>query len=207
MAVPIQLDRPVKRPPGQMILGSQWIGSDDDLSLEVSYLDHLGVPDTIAFSTANNTEGRIGAVCMPSSSVAGDIERDTVAAHLRMGSFLAGALIGSFEWDNMWLEQNGARDVQLACGTAVVVALRFVSDTSVEVDLKVKGGNSPVHTFLLGVDELATYSFVPSTQLRVIPGAVKAQFPNYVHEFPGTVLNASQRQDIVDYVNNLQIWV
>lgn len=206
MPVPIQLNRPVRRPPGQMILSAKWVGPDDDLSFEVSYLDRLGVPDTISFITANSNENRAGQICMPSSSAA-DIERDTLVAHLRMGSFLANSLIGSFEWDNMWLEQNGARDIQLACGNSVVVALRLVSDTTVEVDIKAKAGNSPVHTFLIGVDELTNYMFVPSTQLRVIPGSVKVQFSNYVHDYPNTILSQSQKDDIVNYVSLMDIWV
>lgn len=207
MPVPVQLGRPVRRPSGQMVTQARWVGPDDDLSLEVSYLDKLGVADTISFSTANANENRTGQVCLPSSASALDIERDTVAAHLRMGSFLANALIGSFEWDNMWLEQNGARDIQLACGTCVVVAIRFISDVLVEIDIKAKAGNSPVQTFLIGVDELTTYSFVPSTQLRVIPGSVKSQFQNYIHDYPGNSLTESQKQEIVDYVSGLEIWV
>ena len=70
-----------------------------------------------------------------------------------------------------------------------------------------KGNNHAPYTFTIGVDELTNYSFVPSTQLRVIAGAVKAAFPNYVHDFPNDSLSPAQRQDVIDYVTGLQIWV
>lgn len=207
MPVPIQLNRPVRRPPGQMVTSAQWVGPDDDLQLEVSYLDALGMPDVITFTTANTNEGRKGEICMASSAEAPDIPRDTVVSHIRMGGFCASALIGTFEWDNLWIEQEGSKDLQLACGTCSITARRIVSDTCVEVDVRIKGGNHPTGTFLIGVDELTNYEFTPSTQLKTIAGSVKKQFPTFEHEYPGTILSANDRQSVVDYVEALEIWV
>ena len=205
--IPIQLSSPVKRPPGDMIISAQWLGPDDDLSLEVSYYDEAGMTDTISFLCANSLEGYKGDVCMPSSADSTDIDRDTVVAHLRMGSFLASAQFGTFEWDDLWLEQEGSKDLQLACGNCSVVDRRIVSDATVDIDIRLKGENNPVQSFLVGVDELTSYSFSPSTQLKTIAGAVKRQFPNYVHEYPSTILSQAQRIDISEYVELLEIWV
>ena len=51
--IPIQLDKPVKRPPAELITGAQWIGGDDDLELELSYIDAAGMLD---HNPANKSE-------------------------------------------------------------------------------------------------------------------------------------------------------
>jgi len=70
-----------------------------------------------------------------------------------------------------------------------------------------QGNNGASRQYVMDHGELNRYTFAPSTQLFVIPGAVKKQFPNYVHDHPNTVLTTTQREDIRSYVLGLALWI
>lgn len=208
MPVPNQTAKPLRRPAGQLIVGAQWIGGDEDLSLEVQYYNSAGSIQVISFQTRNLGEGNPGVICLPSGSTIADVNDEALAASLRMAAWIAGAVPGSYEFAQTFevaTAGENAKGFQTAAGTAEVQEVRIVSDALVELDFKIKG-NSTIKTLQRGYAEFSDYAFQPSTQLWCICGSVKAQFPNYQHSYPGTALSVSQRQDILDYVSGLAVW-
>ncbi|MGH7701643.1 MAG: hypothetical protein ACREMO_00985, partial [Gemmatimonadales bacterium] len=95
---------------------------------------------------------------------------------------------------------------QTPCGDVKVTAITPVSDT--QIQLTMQKGTGPTRNVLAGIDELSTYSFAPSTQLFVIPGAIRRQFPTYIQDpAAGRYLTQVQMDAIVAYVLTLQPWV
>jgi len=206
MPVPANHGFPIQRP--GFITGASWLGADNDLDLQVSYTNALGNPAVIQF--AAQAVGRPGEVCVPASSDFNNLgprARDILAAHLRMACMVAGhAVPGSREFNDVFI-QSGSNNFQTSISNAAKVnSSAMVSDTEVDILWKI-GANGPIYTTRLGHGELGNYVFVPQTQLLVIPGAVKAQFSNYVHNHPSQVLTQAQKDDIVAYVIGLKPWV
>jgi len=195
---------PVKRP--GYIEQAAWLGTDEDLSLQLSFRNIAGNLETISFQTAGENPGEI---CLPSSTdlaTLGPRVRDILAAHLRMGVMVAGhAVPGSREFEDVFV-QTGTNNFQVAIGTAKVIASRMVSDSEIDIDWRI-GSSGPIRTERFGHGELSNYVFVPQTQLLVVPGAVEKQFPNYVHSWPGTVLTQAQKDNVAAYVLTLEPWI
>ena len=206
MPVPVQLAKPVKRTPGDVIISAQWIGEDDDLELEITYNNCAGVHETMSFVTANTTESRIGEVCVPATyGIQEQYDQDAIA-NIALGSFISGAVPPSFEWEQMFVEQTGSKDFQMATGTVAIDAYRLQSESVIEIDLKIKGSQE-IKTIYPSIDELVIYQFSPSTHLKCVAGAIKKEFPTYSHEYPNDIMSGSKRQDVIDYVQSLSCWL
>lgn len=206
MPTPVIHTFPVRRP--GFIMSATWVGADDDLTLECGYVDQGGVPRSIVFETRNTGEGRLGEICLPTSSDVADLgpnARDILVAHLRMACMVAGlAVPGSKEFTDA-LIQADSNNLQTAIGTVKVTAVAPVDDQCVDVEFQ--KGNGPKRTYRIDHGELNDYVFVPQTQLRVIAGSVEKQFPNAVHDYPTTVLSATDKASIATYVLGLSLWV
>lgn len=192
---------PERRP--NSILNLQWIGPDDDLALQGEYYDNAGQLRVIQWGTKING----GELCLPSSATVLDLSRDTAIAHVRMAMFLGNYRAWTIEAQNALITQSDAKYFQTPVGECRVVATRHGAQPGeVEFDLR-KGTSGPILVVQTSVDELTRYALTPSSQLRIVCGSVKKQFSNYIHDYPGTVLTQSQKDDIVSYVASLAPWI
>jgi len=205
MATPTLYSFPARRP--GFIETATWIGGDDDLELKLGYTDSGGVGRTMKLRTSNSNESRVGDCCLDSSYTIDDLDRDLMIAHIRMATFISKTVAGSNEWTLSFVEQEGSTDFQFPIGTAAVTDVRMISDVVVEIDVKKKGGGNPTRTVTTDHSEISNYSFTPSTQLLIVGGAIKQEFPSYVHDYPGTVLTTNQKNDIADHVVTLNPWI
>lgn len=200
MPAPIDHGFPVQRPGA--ILSADWIGPDDDLSLEVAVLDALGQQRVVSFPC--RVPGQPGVMCLPSSVGAPDLSDDAIVAHVRMATWISRTIVGSKEWTAAFVDQPTA-NFQTAAGTCKVVASRMIDDALFEFDFR--KGSGPIRTVLTDHSTMCKYRLEPEEQARVIPGAVKLEFPNYVHDYPGTVLSQAQKDAIRSYVLALALWM
>lgn len=197
---------PVKRP--GFITSAQWLGSDDDLDLQVTYINELGNPAALSF--AAQAVGKPGEICIPSGNdlnSLGPRARDILAAHLRMACMVGGTAIpGSREFNDVFIQSQSSNFQTALSNQTKVISSSMVSDTEVDISWRI-GTNGPIYVTRLSHGETCTYAFVPQTQLLVIPGSVKAQFSNYVHNHPSQVLTQAQKDSVVAYVLTLQPWI
>jgi len=205
MPTPTVFSFPVKRP--GFIETAEWVGTDDDLFLFCGYRDQTGAYQTISFATRNANEP--GEICIPSSNDVANLgprARDILVAHLRMACMIGGVAIpGSAEFTAVLADQANPANLQTAVGDVKITSVALVDDTQVNLTFRQGGGAYREH--LINHDEINKYSFIPATQLLIIPGSVKKQFPTYVHNHPNTVLTTSQKADIVSYVLGLAPWI
>jgi len=204
MGIPRLYPYPTKRP--GFITNAMWFGPDDDLVLQLTYMDQGGVTRSVSLPTKNSNEGRDGMICLPATDDVSNLDRDLIVAHVRMATFISNTVAGSKEWTNSFVEQEGSQDFQLPVGTAAITDVRFIDDVNLEFDIKRKG-NNPVRTIPTDHSELSSYTFTPSTQLLIVGGAVKVQFPNAVHDYPTMILSQADRNAIADYVLTLDPWI
>lgn len=206
MPTPTVLPFPVKRP--GFIETAEWLGNDDDLFLSCNYRDQSGALQNISFATRNANEP--GEICLPASSDVASLgprARDVLVAHLRMACMLGGTAVpGSAEFNAVLADQANPANLQTAIGDVRITAVAVENDTQVRLTFR-QGSNGAQREHLVDHVELNSYVFAPSTQLLVVPGAVKKQFSNYVHNHPSTVLTTSQKADIVSYVLGLALWI
>lgn len=208
MGSPLIHSFPVKRP--GFITQAQWIGDDDDLSLQLSYTDVGGVGKAMSLDTQNAE--RKGEICLPTSNDVADLAaddgriRDILAAHVRMSVLCKGhAVPGSVEFSDAVLDHQESNHLQTALGTVKVKTVTILDDQCVHIEFQ--KGSGPKRTYLFDHQELSNYTFVPVTQLLVVAGAIEKQFSSYVHDHPNDVLTAQQKQNIVDYVLTLEPWI
>ena len=204
MTIPVVYDFPVKRP--GIITAAQWFGGDADLELHVSFTGLGGQGGQLVFQT-QGTE--VGEICLPTSTDLNNLgprARDILVAHTRMACMVAGlAVPGSKEFLNAFI-QSDSNNLQTALGTVKVSDVRMVDDQCFDIDFKV--GTGPAFTVRADHGELNNYTFVPSTQLLIIPGSVKKEFPTYVHDFNnGKILTQSQKDAISTYILGLEPWI
>lgn len=205
MATPRIFDFPVKRP--GFITGGFWNGQPgaDELSLQLSYFNEQGFPSNVAFHTKN---GVPATLCLPTAAVIADLSQDLLVSHIRMAGMVSGQIPGSKEYaDAITVTGEGnARNYQTPIGDVKVNSVNVVTEDTVELVLQ--KGSQATRTIVVGIDELAQYSFAPSTQLNVIPGSVKKQFPTYVQDPAASkFLTQAQMDDILAYVLSLELWV
>lgn len=205
MATPTVYSFPTRRP--GFIETATWIGSDDDLELQLGYTDSGGVSRVMKLRTSNTNESRVGDCCLDNTYNVDDLDRDLIVSHVRMATFISKTVAGSAEWQTSFVEQEGSADFQLPVGTAAVTAVRMITDVTVEFDIKKKGGGNPTRTIITDHSEVSNYSFTPSTQLLIIGGAMKLEFPNAVHDYPAQILTTQEKNDIADWVVTLDPWV
>lgn len=195
---------PVMRP--GFIQSAEWIGGPEDMTLEVAYQNLAGGLEVVSFQTKGENPGEI---CVPSSNDLANLGprgRDILVAHLRMACMVHGSAVpGSREFEDIWVNQSGSNYFQTALGTTKITAVTAVSDA--ECDITWRVGTGPLFVTRVGHGEINAYAYAPSTQLYVVPGSVKKQFANYVHDWPGTVLTQAQKDAIVDYVVALKPWI
>jgi hypothetical protein len=210
MTVPYLHNHPVQRP--SFLEQVQWIGSDEDLSLQVSFRNQAGELTTKSFQTQGENPGEI---CLPSSKTISDLPEEAIIASMRMASLIASAVPGSKEWVNQFTDQVTPR-MQTAIGDVVLVvpnnnesAVTLVSDSVFSVQVKKNGTNNPTRTLQTAYSDLdrTNYQYVPQSQLAVVPGSVKYAFPNHVHNYPSQVLSSSQKADIVTYLLAKPFWI
>lgn len=203
MSVPYIYAHPVLRP--GCIEQVDWIGSDEDLALQVSFRNAAGDLSTKSFQTEGENPGEI---CLPSSKTINDLPEDALMASLLMASLLASAIPGTAEWVNQFSEQTSS-GLQTAIGKVVLVSVTPVDATAIDIVLKKNQTNNPLRTLRVAYGDLNinNYQYVPQTQLAVIAGAIEAQYPNYVHNYPTTVLTSSQKTDISNYLLSKAFWI
>ncbi len=206
MTTPIIYDFPVRRP--GFIVDAHWDGPDQQLQLKLAYYNELGQLRGINLSTRNIADGAKGEVCLPSSSVLTDLGprwEDVLTAHTRMACLVARSGIpGSTEFQEALLGGETA-NLQTAIGVVKIVDVTPINDQTVRMTYK--QGTGPSMTIDQEYQNLNRYVFVPDTQLFVIPGAIKKQFPTYVHDYPTKVLTEAQKNDIAAYVLTLAPWI
>lgn len=194
---------PVKRP--NFIEAARWIGNDDDLSLEVDYRDQNDILRTIVLVTEAGTSN--ARVFPPSSWDLTDLHRDTLVAHVRMATMIAKAPVGSQEFEDTFV--IGEKNFQTSVGTVKITQCDHVDDITVNVTFGPGTGQNPTITHAITHDELTEYAFAPSTQLRIIAGALKYEFPNYEHDYPSTTLSQAQKNNVISFLtgSSFQPWV
>jgi hypothetical protein len=211
MTIPYIHNHPVLRP--GFIEQVQWVGSDEDLSLQVSFRNQAGELTTKSFQTQGDNPGEI---CLPTNKTIDDLSEDTLMASLLMASLLAAAVPGTAEWAAQFSEQLTPR-LQTAIGDVVMITttqnpsgVTPISDALFSIQLKKNQTNNPVRTLQIAYAdlEIANYQYVPQTQLAVIPGSIRKQFgDNYVHNYPSTVLNSTQKAAIESYLLTKPFWI
>ena len=194
---------PVKRP--SIVYDARFEGDDNDLQLLCFYKDAGGQNRSISFTCKGDNPGEI---CVPTAYEVTDIDRDTLVAHVRMACMIGNCIPGSHEFEEAYLNQSESNYFQTAVGDTKVASIEVIDDTYVDIGLK-KGNNGDVKVIRIAYNELiyGSAGFTPETQLKIIPGAVEAQFSGYIHDPPSKTLTPAQKDDIVAYVKNLAPWV
>lgn len=204
MPVPANFGHPIKRP--NFLLAADFIGGDEDLALEVQFPNALG--QITSLSLQLNGEN-LGEMCLPSSlQVIGTLSDAALKAHLRMATMISGTVPPSQEWKDALIQHEASNKFQTAIGNVQMDEVVVVDEVCADFIFK-KSGTSQLKTVRTTYDELTKYDLNPETQLRIIAGAIEKQFPQYVHDHPATVLSASKRQDIIDFLlgPDFQPWI
>lgn len=198
---------PIKRP--GFITDCHFIGTpdDDEISLSISYINQEGMEVSIAlYSTP---APGLATLCLPSTATLADLPEDVFTAHLRMAGMISGQIPGSTEYESAikGTSSSNARDFQFPIGNVKVTDI--VSGPGPR-DLQVtfqKGSGTP-RVITCDVADLATYVFAPSTQLLTVAGAIKKEFPTYIHDAAsGKRLTQAQMDEITAYVMSLEPWI
>jgi hypothetical protein len=196
----VEYDHPSKRP--GIIDTVTFHGDDDDLSMVVEWSEGHD-SGAVTFQLQNLDEGQCGTICLPANSSLDDASKDSIEASIRMHAFLSGSIAGSDEFLAMFAV-GGGNDIKSAVGNLRIDSVVMVDGLTFNINIK-RG----VDTLAILTDHRAVshYSYAPSTQLLVIAGAVRAEFPSYVHDYPTHVLTQGERGDIEAYVLGLELWV
>ena len=194
---------PNKRP--GIITSVYFSGEDDDLQLTLEWAEDTRSGAT-TFQLQNIGDGNVGQICLPASAQLEQVSEDAIIASIRMAAFISNSTAGSGELADMFADQEGSRDIQSAVGNLKVDAVRTPTGVCVELDIKKKNSQQK-RTICTDHGALSQYSYTPSTQLLVVAGAIRAEYPSYVHDYPDAVLTQSQRDDIIAYIMTLAPWV
>lgn len=206
MTAPIIYEHPIRRP--GFITDVVWEGEDDDLQLKLSFPDAGGTQRNLHLRANEISPGERQQICLPNSNK--DIhylDEDTLLAHVRMLTMVAGFPLGSQEWSDAWdADLLGKRDLQTAIGKVLRTGdVVTIDEQFVQFTVKRKNQGATREMTISHSD--IRYTFTPQTQLLVVAGAIEAEFPNYQHDYPDSVLSSQERQDIVDYVMGLEPWI
>lgn len=215
---------PVKRP--GIITQANWLGDDDDLSLQIVYTNPQGGNAAFDFYTRNAE--RKGNVCLPSSNDVLDLGEsydegphelldgdhyysgevsDIIVAHASMATHISRQGIpGSQEFQDSLISQLASPNwLQTAIGTVKITDYVPLDDRL--FFLECKKGSGPARWILSDYGTFLTYNYVPQTQLLTIAGAIEKQFSGHVHDHPNDVLTENQKADIAAYVPTLAQWL
>lgn len=125
-----------------------------------------------------------------------------------MAGMVAGAIPGSNEYADVLVDSGAldAKNYQMPIGDVKCTNIVVVND--IFIDATFQKGSGALRTVRMGIVDLATYSFAPSTQLAVIAGSVKKQFPTYYQDSTQSkFLTQTQMDDIRAYVLSQAPWV
>lgn len=197
---------PIKRT--NFLFNARFEGADDDLDFKVDYKDAQGVTQTAAFRPGETGQG-VPGICLPSSKTVNDLMRDVIVAHIRMGTLISKLIPGSTEWMNIWVGESPQKNLQTSIGDVVITEFNTLNDDSFKIKVKKDKTQNPVREVQIDYSEVSIeeYSFAPSTQAVVIAGSLEVAYPAYVHDPPSNPLSSSEKQNIIDYVNGLEIWI
>lgn len=205
MPTHLVLAYPIKRP--GFIEAANWVGSpgQDDLTLQLEYKDAQGVPSTTSLYTVNAPNATL---CLPSSKSIADLPEDIFTSHIRMAGMISGTVPGSVEFDNAIKgPMLDARNFQMPVGDVKVTAIAPVSPTILRFTFQKTSGGA-TRDIDMDVRDLASYAFAPSTQLLVVAGAIKKQYPTYIQDHAnGKDLTQTQMDTIAAYVLGLDPWI
>ncbi len=203
MTAPRVYSHPIKRPAG-CAFNARFEGGDDRLMFCVDYVRQTGCVSTAAFRLFDDGEGARQQMCIADSvHDIEDLDRDALVAHIRMTSVISKTIPGSSEWTTAMAAQH------TAVGTVNIGSPVPLDDASVSIEFQ-RGATANKVTHTIGITELMaeSYSYDPGTQLLVIPGSVEKEYPTYHHDVVEAVfLTSQQRQDIVNYVEGLTLWI
>lgn len=206
MPTPIVLEYPIKRP--GFITNAFWQGlpTDPEISLIIEYVNNLGIPSQTVLYT---TPAPNASLCLPNGKTVADLSDDVYIAHVRMAGMISGTIPGSEEYNNAIKGDGllGARYFQTPIGDVKVTDIQMIYPSNVQLTFQ-KTGGGPTHIVITDVGDLSTYSFAPSTQLITIAGAIKKQYPTYIHDAATSkFLTQTQMDTIAAYVMGLEPWI
>jgi len=202
---PVVFAYPIKRP--GFITGCNWVGgpTDPEISLRVEYVDASGQAAVMELYT---TPAGPATLCLPTSKAIEDLPEGVLVAHLRMAGMISSQVPGSKEYEDA-IKGDGVlntRDFQMPIGNVKVTNIASTSERLLTVTFQ-KGTATP-RDVVVDIADLATYSFAPSTQLLVIAGSIKKQYPTYVHDAAtNKFLTQTQMNTIAAYVLGLEPWI
>lgn len=198
---------PLFRAPGYL-RAARWHGPDERLWLQADYAAADGTRGVVSWR-AHAVAGAPQQVCVPNARHAiGDVDLDTLAAHVRMSLLLRGAIPQTVEARAHLL----TAEFRLACGTVEVTAVDAdrATDDGLVVTFRRKG-TTDAATVVLDARNLVSYAYRPAQQLLVVPGAIEAQDTTWEHDAVDdvvtTALTQAQRDAIVAYVTGMRVWV
>ncbi len=203
---PVVLAYPIRRP--GFITGVTWVGtpSDEELHLNVEYVDQSGQPAQTSLYT---TPVQQATLCLPSAKGVLDLSDDLFIAHARMAGMISGTIPGSQEYADA-LKGTGlidGRNFQMPCGDVKVTDVQAMGGRDIRLTFQ-KSSGGPTRDVVADIADLATYAFAPSTQLLTVAGAIKKQYPTYVHDVATGKHLTQQQMDIIEsYVLGLEPWI
>lgn len=208
MPTPTVFDYPVKRP--GFITGVTWNGQPQDsvLSLNIEYVGSNGLPSQTTLWTTGNVN-QVAALCLPSGKTVNDMTDDLLIAHVRMAGMISGTIPGSQEYDDAITGTGllNGRNFQTPIGDVKVTQVQSVDERVIRLTFqKTSGGLT--RDVDADVNDLSKYAFAASTQLLVVAGAIKKQYPTYIHDAATNKhLTQAQMDTISAYVLALEPWV
>lgn len=208
MPTPTVFLYPVKRP--GFITGVTWNGQpgDPSHSLAIEYVGSNGLPSQTMLYTTPNTNP-LATLCLPTSKGVADLIDDLYIAHVRMAGMISGTIPGSMEYDDA-IKGTGllnGRNFQMPIGDVKITDVVSVDERNIKITFQKTSGGA-THDVTADVDDLAKYAFAASTQLLVVAGAIKKQFPTYVHDHATNKhLTQAQMDNISAFVMTLEPWI
>lgn len=206
MPTHLVLPYPIKRP--GFIEAADWIGApgQDDLTLRLEYKDAQGVAAQTDLYTVNAVNATL---CLPAAKTVADLPEDIFTAHIRMAGMISGTIPGSMEYDAA-IKSDGAgnaRNFQMPIGDVKVTAIAAIDPLTLRFTFQKTSGGA-TRDIDMDVRDLASYAFAPSTQLLIVAGAIKKQYPTYIQDHAnGKDLTQTQMDTIAAYVLGLDPWI
>lgn len=200
------LSYPLKRP--AFITNVTWVGNpgDQEISLNLEYQDAQGLP---AQTTLYSLPAAEATLCLPNGRTIDTVPEDVLTAHARMAGMISGTVPNSEEYAAA-LKGDGllnGRNFQSPIGDVKVTDVQSVSANLLRLTFQKSSGGT-TRNVDVDVRDLATYAFVPSTQLLVVAGAIKKEFPTYIQDADNNkFLTQAQMDDISAYVLSLNPWI
>ena len=206
MPTHLVLGYPIRRP--AFTENANWVGEpgQDDLTLRLEYRDAQGQAGQTELYTVTAENATL---CLPNSKDIHSLPEDVFSAHVRMAGMVSGTIPGSSEYDAA-IKADGAgnaRNFQMPIGDVRVTTIQYLTAAMVRFTFQ-KTSGGPTRDIDLDVRDLATYAFAPSTQLLVVAGAIKKQYPTYIQDHAnGKDLTQTQMDTIAAYVLGLDPWI